>query len=406
MKKIYSMFRALKYRNFRLFFPGLAVSQVGIWVQNIAISWLVYNLTQSPLTMGTVMFCNSLPFFLITPFAGFLIDKFNRHTLLMAVQILFAVQALLMTLITAAGLEAVWNIIALGVLLNAIAALDAPLRQSSFVCLVDDKRDLGNAISLNSSCFNLARFVGPALGGLLLAHAPISMCFLINFLCLAPAIILVGMMRMRDTRTPAAQRESFAESMRAGIRYAWGTRQIRYLLIYLSLFCFLIMSYPMLMPIYTAEVLHAEADVLGYLLGATGVGSLVASLLMAMKSGVSHLRWIILGGALLACLSLGGLACTQSVPAALTLSFLLGLGSTTFLTPENMLLQSVVADEKRGRVMSLNTLAYFAPTALSTLLAGSLAHALTLQGALLLLPAMMLVLAALLSFKLSTLRYH
>lgn len=405
MTRFYDMFRALKYRNFRLFFPGLAVSQVGIWVQTVAISWLVYDLTKSPLVMGSVMFCNSIPLFLVTPFAGIIVDKFDRHKLLMAVQLLFALQALIMAIITAVGATAVWNIILLGMLLNAIAAIDAPLRQSSFVCLVDDKADLGNAISLNSSCFNLARLVGPAIGGLLIAHTPIWVCFFTNFLCLIPSIILVGMMRMSDTRAATTRQESFGESMRAGLAYAWRTPQVRYLLAYMGVFCFLIMVYPTLMPIYTAEALHTGADMLGYLLGATGVGSLLASLFTAMLSSAPHLRRVLFGGAVLSCASLAGLAFTTSPAVALGLMFLLGFGSTTFLTPETILIQNVLEDDKRGRVMALNALFYLAPTAFANLAAGSLTHALTLPCTLLLLAGCMLALALLLSARLAKLRF-
>lgn len=405
MQRTNDIFRALKYRNFRLFFPGLAATQVGIWVQNVAISWLVYDLTQSPLMMGTVMFFNAIPLLLVTPFAGIIVDKLNRHKLLMAVQILFAVQALLFTLVTAAGAAEVWSIIALGILLNTIVAIDTPLRQSTFVYLVDDKRDLSNAISLNSSCFNLARLVGPAIGGLLLAHTPIYTCFLVNFLCLVPSIVLVGMMRITEVKSEAVQRESFMQSMQVGLAYSWGTPQIRYLLAYMGVFCFFIMVYPMLAPIYTAEVLHADADMLGYLLAATGVGSLLSSILTAALSSTTHVRKILLGGVLLSCVSMAGLGLTQSPASALGLMFLLGFGSTTFLTPETMLIQAVIDDDKRGRVMALNGLCYLAPTSFASLFAGSAAHALSLPGTLYLLSALMLALALFISFRLSQLHF-
>ena len=141
-----SAFRALQYRNFRLFFPGIAISQIGIWIQNVAISWLVYDMTKSPLTMGTVMFFNAIPLCVLTPFAGVIIDKFNRHKLLILVQILFCIQALLITLLTFFDAVQIWNIVLLGVFLNCISAIDVPLRQSTFVCLVDEPKDLGNAI--------------------------------------------------------------------------------------------------------------------------------------------------------------------------------------------------------------------------------------------------------------------
>ena len=169
IKTLLLIFRAFKYRNFRLFFPGIFLSQIGVWLQNIAISWLVYDITKSAMTMGTVLFFNAIPLFALSPFAGVLVDKFDRKKLLLAVQILYSVQAFLITALTLSGHIQIWSIIVLGIFLNAVAAIDAPLRQSSFSLLVDDKEDLANAISLNSSCFNAARFIGPAIGGLLIA---------------------------------------------------------------------------------------------------------------------------------------------------------------------------------------------------------------------------------------------
>lgn len=169
MNRVKTTFRSLKYRNFRLFFPGLITSQVGIWIQNVAISWVVYSLTKSPFMMGGILFINTLPLFLVTPFAGMVIDKFNRHKLLLIIQILFALQAFLMAFAAISGHLELWNIIPLGLFLNITAAIDAPLRQSTYVLLVDDRADLSNALSLNAACFNVARLVGPALAGVLLS---------------------------------------------------------------------------------------------------------------------------------------------------------------------------------------------------------------------------------------------
>lgn len=188
--KLTQTFRSLKYRNFRLFFPGLITSQVGIWIQNVALSWVVYDMTQSPFMMGTIMFLNTIPLFIITPFAGVIVDKFNRHRLLMIIQICFALQAFLMAAITLGGYLRIWNIIILGVFFNIVAAIDAPLRQSTYVLLVDDKNDLGNAISLNSTCFNMARLLGPAVAGVLLSAVGAGWCFAINFLCILPCVFL------------------------------------------------------------------------------------------------------------------------------------------------------------------------------------------------------------------------
>lgn len=299
MHGLASAFRALKYRNFRLFFPGVAISQIGIWIQNVAIAWLVYDMTKSPLTMGTVMFFNAIPLFILTPFAGVIIDKFHRYKLLITVQILFCIQALLITLLTFFNVVQIWNIIALGVFLNCIAAIDVPLRQSTFVCLVDDPKDLGNAISLNSTCFNVARLLGPAIGGLLIAHTGITVCFFVNFLCIIPMIFLVKALKIKDVKCGKIQNETILEGLKEGIDYAIKTPEILTLLLYLAVFSFIGMTYPMLMPIYTAEILHDKADTLGFLMGAAGIGALFASLFLAAKTSLTGLRRILFAGAVI-----------------------------------------------------------------------------------------------------------
>lgn len=203
------VFRALKYRNFRLFFPGLAISQIGIWMQNVAVAWLVYDMTKSPLPMGTILCFNAVPLFIVTPFAGVLVDKFNKQKFLFIIQLAFALQALLMTLVSCSGIIQIWNIIVLGVFLNTIAAVDAPLRQATFIYLVDDDNDLGNAISLNASCFNIARLLGPALAGLIIACIDVKACFLINFLCLMPSVFLVSRMHIKEKNMQHCKKQQY-----------------------------------------------------------------------------------------------------------------------------------------------------------------------------------------------------
>ncbi len=405
MNKVHEMFRGFKYRNFRLFFPGLAVSQIGIWIQNIAISYLVYDITKSPFVMGLVMFFNAVPLFLVTPFAGVIVDKFDRHKLLMSVQILFAVQAFLITVLTLFGLIRIWNIILLGMFLNCIAALDGPLRQSTFIHLVDDKRDLGNAISLNASCFNLARLLGPALGGIIIAYYSVGMCFLINFVFLMPIIILVKMMRIKDEKSEKIQQETLFEGLKEGFLYCVKTPQVLTLMIYLAVFCFLIMIYPMLMPIYTADVLKEKADVLGFILGATGVGSLLSSLLLAAKTSTRGLRLILFSGMALASTCFILIGFSKSEFLTIFLMFGAGLGLTSFLTPENMLLQSVIEDDKRGRVMSFNSLCFLGTTSLSSLFAGTVAQITGISNTFIILGGLMLTCGLILSFRLAKLKF-
>ncbi len=400
-----SAFRALQYRNFRLFFPGIAISQIGIWIQNVAISWLVYDMTKSPLTMGTVMFFNAIPLFVLTPFAGVIIDKFDRHRLLIFVQILFGVQAFLITLLTFLGVIQIWNIVLLGVFLNCIAAIDVPLRQSTFVCLVDDHRDLSNAISLNSTCFNVARLLGPAIAGLLIAHAGVSVCFLVNFLCILPMIFLVMQLKINDVKCAHIKEETILEGLKEGFEYAAKTPEISTLLIYLAIFSFIGMTYPMLMPIYTTEALGENADTLGFLMGAAGVGALCSSLFLAAKTSLVGLRRVLFAGAVVFSLGFISLGLFHTKLAALFAMFAVGLGMTSSITPDNTLTQAVVDDDKRGRVMSLNAICYMGTTSISSFVAGFVAHLVGIANTFIIFGAVMLFFGTVFGYRFSKLKF-
>ena len=371
MNRIASAFRSLKYRNFRLFFPGLVTSQVGIWIQNVAISWVVYEITNSPFMMGLIMFFNTIPLFLVTPFAGVIIDKFNRHKLLMMIQVLFALQSFLIAVFALSGHLRIWNIVLLGVFLNIIAAIDTPLRQSTYIRLVDDKRDLSNAISLNSTCFNVARLIGPALAGVLLSLVGAGGCFLINFFCIFPSVILVAMMRFEDKKSDKIKNETILEGLKEGWEYAFSSEQILTLLAFIGLFAFIALSYPMLMPIYTKDVLHGDSRVLGYVMSSAGIGALCSSIFLAAKTTLRGLKYILCVGAFLLSAAFICLGFTNNLVPACVFMFCVGFGMTSAMTPENTLLQSVVDDDKRGRIMSIHTICFTGVTSLSSFVIGS-----------------------------------
>lgn len=374
MNRLKATFRSLKYRNFRLFFPGLITSQVGIWIQNVAISWVVYDLTKSPFMMGGILFINTMPLFLITPFAGMIIDKFDRHKLLMMVQVLFAIQAFLMAVCAMTNFLGLWNIIALGLFLNIVAAIDAPLRQSTYVLLVDNKEDLSNALSLNAACFNVARLIGPALAGVLISAVGVAWCFTINFLCILPCVFLVMMMNFKDKKSEKVKNQSIIEGVKEGIDYAFHSPQITTLLAFVGIFSFIALTYPLLMPIYTKEVLHSGADILGWLMSCTGVGALCSSILLASKTTLRGLKYILcLGGILL---SSGFIVMgfnNSPVNGCITM-FFVGLGFTSAITSDSTLLQSILEDDKRGRIMSLYSICFVGATSVSNLVAGSIAQ--------------------------------
>ncbi|MCR5504366.1 MAG: MFS transporter [Elusimicrobiaceae bacterium] len=406
MQKLKLMFRAFKYRNFRLFFPGLAISQIGIWIQNVTIAWLVYDITKSPFAMGTIMCITSAPMLFIMPFAGVLADKFNRQKLLFIVQILFASQALLITLFTVTGNIKIWSIILCGLFLNSIAAIDNPLRQSTFVLLVDDIKDLPNAISLNSACFNVARFIGPAIGGFLIAYTNISFCFFLNFLLILPNIYLVSQMKINDEKTEEIKNETMLHSLKTGLSYILKHHQLSVLQFYFAVFCLLMLAYPMLMPVYVTKVLNGKPDTLGLILGAVGVGSLLASLLLATKTTVNWMRRILFAGCTIICLAYILVGNFSNVTLTIILMFFAGLGMSSFTSTEIMLLQSVIADSKRGRVMSINGLCFAGTNAISSFFAGSLAGAVGVAHTFIILGSVMLIIACVISYKLSKYDYH
>lgn len=394
------MFRAFRYRNFRLFFPGLFLSQIGVWLQNIAISWLVYDMTKSAMTMGTVLFFNAIPLFALSPFAGVLVDKFDRKNFLIVVQILYSVQAFLMAVLTLTGHIQIWSIIVLGIFLNAVAAVDAPLRQSSFSLLVDDKEDLPNAISLNSSCFNAARFIGPAIGGLLIAKYGVGMCFLINFICAVPNIFLVQRMEINDIKSDNIQKESIFKGLKNGFSYALKFPQIYLSQIYIAVFSLLMLSYQLLLPVYTAEVLHAKADVLGYLIGATGVGSLLTSLVLAAKTSIRFMQRILYIGCVITCIAYILVGLSHNFYFAAVMMFFAGMGITSIITPQNVLIQNIVPDEIRGRILSINLICFVGTTSFSSYFTGFLTHHFQIGNTFILLGVTMLIIGTALSFRL------
>ncbi len=374
MNRLKSTFRSLKYRNFRLFFPGLLTSQVGIWIQNVAISWVVYDMTNSPFMMGSIMFLNTIPLFLITPFAGVIADKFDRHKLLMLIQICFAMQAFLMAAFTLSGYLRIWNIIILGLFLNIVAAIDAPLRQSTYVLLVDDRNDLSNALSLNSTCFNMARLLGPAIAGVLLSTVGAGWCFAINFLCILPCVFLVKMMDFEDKKTDSIKNETIFEGLKEGLNYSLHSIQIVLLLLFSAVFSFIALTYPMLMPVYTKEVLFADAKVLGYVMSSAGIGAVTASMLLASKTTLRGLKYILCFGSVILSSGFIILGFNSNITAACIIMFFVGFGMTSSFTSDSTLLQSVIDDDKRGRVMSIYTVCFMGATSISNFAAGSVAQ--------------------------------
>ncbi|PYV44322.1 MAG: MFS transporter, partial [Acidobacteria bacterium] len=285
--------RALRYRNFRLFFAGQLISLIGTWMQTVAQSWLIYRITGSSLLLGTVGFAGQIPVFLIAPLGGIVADRYNRHRIVIATQTASMTLALVLAWLTLTGTIAVWHIVALSALLGLANAFDIPARQSFIVEMVG-KADLTNAIALNSSMFNSARMIGPAVAGILVAIIGEGWCFFANGVSYLAVIAGLLMMRFTPIR-PKAQADSVLENILEGFQFARNSAPIRLLLLLLALSSLVGTPYTVLMPIFAGEILHRGPRGLGILMAASGIGALLAALTLAARIGLHGLgRWIVL----------------------------------------------------------------------------------------------------------------
>jgi len=365
--------RALRHRNFQLFFFGQSISVIGNWMTRLATSWLVYRLTHSVLLLGVVSFAGQIVSFLLGPFAGVWVERLNRRKLLVTTQAFAAVQSLALAALTLAHVITLWEIIALIAMQGIINAFDMPGRQSFLVQMVDDRTDLSNAIAINSSMANGARLIGPAIAGLVIAAWGEGWCFLLDGLSYFAVIASLLMMRIRplDVRRHTA---TMIEQMREGWDYVRTFRPIRTILILFALLSLMGYSYAVLLPVFAAQVLHGGAATLGWLTGASGVGALISAFSLAIRKTVLGLtRMVQIASATLGtALILFGLSHTLWL--SLLLMVFVGFGLMQTSAASNTIIQSLVPEDKRARAMSYYTMAFFGGAPFGSLFAGSLAH--------------------------------
>ena len=363
--------RALRHRNFQLFFSGQLISLIGTWMQTVAQAWLVYRLTGSALLLGSVGFASQFPVFLVAPLGGITADRVNRQRLIIATQTAALILAGILAALTLLHLVHVWHIFVLAALLGVVNAFDIPGRQSFLVDMVG-KEDLMNAIALNSSMFNGARVIGPAIAGILVAKIGEGGCFAAN--SISYIAVIAGLLLMRVHCAPRASKQSPIEDIIEGFRWTSQTKIIRALLLLLGLVSLVGMPYTVLMPIFADKILHAGARGLGILMGATGVGALLGALTLAAKTGVKGLgRW-----AAFACGSFGVslFLFAFSTHFWLSVAFLLPAGYSMMLQMacSNTLVQTMVPDELRGRVMSVYSMMFMGMAPFGAFFGGALAH--------------------------------
>ncbi len=365
--------RALRHRNFKLFFYGQSISVIGTWMTRLATSWLVYRLTHSALLLGIVSFAGQIVSFALGPFAGVWVERLDRRKLLIWTQAAAAVQSLALAALTLAHVITLWEIIALSALQGVINAFDMPGRQSFLVQMVEDRNDLSNAIAINSSMANGARLVGPAIAGLVIAALGEGWCFLIDGLSYLAVIASLLLMRIRplDLRRTTS---SMLEQMREGWDYVRTFRPIRTILMLFALISLMGYSWSVLLPVFAAQLLHGGAATLGWLSGAAGIGALISAFSLAIRKSVVGLISMlqissaVLGGGLI----LFGLSHTLWL--SLVLMVFVGFGMIQCASVSNTIIQSLVTEDKRARVMSYYTTAFFGAAPFGSLLSGALAH--------------------------------
>ena len=364
--------RALRHRNFQLFFYGQSISVIGTWMTKLATSWLVYRLTGSTLLLGIVAFAGQIPSFVLAPVAGVWVDRWERRRTLLVTQALAAVQSLALAALTLTGRITVAEIIALSVLQGLINAFDMPARQSFLVQMVEGRGDLSNAIALNSTIVNSARLIGPALAGITIAAVGEGYCFLIDGVSYFAVIASLAAMRVNPLPFSLSS-ASMVEQLKEGWTYVSKFAPIRDVLLLVAIVSFMGMPYSVLMPVFATQILHGGPHTLGFLMGAAGVGSIISALSLAARSSVRGLYRVLPAVAAVCGCALIGFSFSRIYALSLVLMAVVGFGMMQVTAASNTVLQTIVEDDKRARVMSYFMMAFMGAGPFGSLLAGALA---------------------------------
>jgi len=366
--------RALTHRNFRLFFFGQSISVIGTWMTRLATAWLIYRLTHSAWLLGVTGFAGQIPTFLLAPFAGVWVDRWNKHRVLIVTQTAAMVQSFALAALAFSHHIQVWQILALSICQGLINAFDMPARQSFLVQMVEGREDLSSAIALNSSIVNLARLLGPSLAGIVIAVSGEAWCFFADGVSYIAVIISLLMMQVTSAFPAREDRPSMLFDLRAGWTYVRSMPSIRTILLLFAIVSLMGIPYTTLMPIFASTVLHGGAHTLGFLMGAAGCGALAAALVLAMRTTVLGLGKIIGWSAAVFGLGLAAFSQSHIFWLSMVLIFIAGFGMIQGLSSSNTVIQTLTSDEMRGRVMSYYTMAFVGMAPFGSLLAGAMAH--------------------------------
>ncbi|HEY2090891.1 MAG TPA: MFS transporter [Thermoanaerobaculia bacterium] len=364
--------RALSHRNYRLFFAGQTVSLVGTWLTRVATSWLVYRMTKSELLLGVTGFAGQIPLLILAPFAGVYVDRWNRHRVLVVTQILSALQSLALAVLALMNVITVAEVIALQVVQGVINAFDTPARQAFVVEMVEDRADLPNAIALNSAMFNASRIVGPSVAGIIIAIVGEGWCFAIDAISYVAVIASLLAMNV-PARTIVRSGSRMLQELHSGFRYVYGFAPVRELLTNVAIISLIGMPYAVLMPVFASTVLHGGAHTLGLLMTSVGVGALCGTAYLASRHTVVGLGKVIVAATMMLSAGLIVFSLSHSTWLSLLVLPLVGAGMMLQAASSNTILQTVVSEDLRGRVMAFYSVAVLGTQPIGSLVAGAVA---------------------------------
>lgn len=370
------LFRALRNKNYRLFFYGQSLSLVGTWIQQVALSWLIYSITNSPFLLGFVMFAGQLPTFLIAPFAGVLADKYDKHKIIIGTQVVSMLQAILLAIFVMTDHINVSVLIILNILLGIANSFDIPTRQSFVIQMIDNKEDLPNAIALNSAIVNGSRLIGPAIAGILVASLGEGICFLINAISFVFVIISLLLMKIeKEEKKEKAgdEKVSIIKQLKEGFQYSFGFLPIRSVILLLAAVSLFGNPYLVLLPVFARDILSGNAATLGYLNSAVGIGALSGALYLASRKSTLGLGKIIATTTLIFAFTLISFSFSKTLTLSVIILLFCGFGMMMQTSGSNTILQTLSDDDMRGRVMSFYTVAFRGMAPFGSLWAGTFA---------------------------------
>lgn len=364
---------AFRSRNYRLFFAGQGLSLVGSWMTQVATVWLVYQLSASPWLLGLVGFTSQIPSLILLPFAGVFVDRWNRHRVIVWTQILSMIQSLTLAVLALTGVVNIWHLIGLSLVQGIINSFDAPARQAFVPEMIERKEDLANAIAINAAMFNGARLLGPAVAGVVLATLGAGVCFLIDGISYIAVIIALLAMKLKPPTIQPASGNAL-QRLKEGFAYAFGFPPIRSIILLLALVSFWGMQYTVLVPIFATKILNGGPDALGFLMAASGIGALFGAVYLSTRKSVVGIGKIIAYSPALLGIAIVGFAVSRVMWISLLMMLLSGVGFILQFASSNTFLQTILEDDKRARVLSIYTMAFFGVIPFGNLFAGGLAN--------------------------------